>query len=124
MYQSIQRLPVINENPTARFAMNRLDFGASEESNEPLSAPPYELSQENGAFNIFFNMYGIPESGIRVGLDTESNRFTVFAEREKRNFTDQFLWVFSLPMNVDLNSAQTFYKEGVVQFNFPKRIAC
>ena len=123
MHQSIQRLNVANENPSARFAMNRLEFGVSEEASEPLSAPPYEFSQENGAYNIYFNMYGIPESGIRVGMDPESNKFTVFAEREKRNFTDQFLWVFSLPSNVDLNSALTFYKKGVVQFNFPKRLA-
>ncbi|MGZ6434436.1 MAG: Hsp20/alpha crystallin family protein [Pseudobdellovibrionaceae bacterium] len=123
MHQSVQQLPVTNENSIARFAMNRLEFGVSEQSNHPLSAPPYELSEEDGAFNIYFNMHGIPESGIRLGLDLESQRFTVFAEREKPNFTDQFLWVFSLPANVDLGLVQTYYKKGVVQFNFPRRLA-
>lgn len=123
MQQSIQRLPIAHENPTAKFAMSRLNFGVSEEPNDPLSAPPYELSQEHDAYNIYFNMYGIPETDIRVGLNPESNKFTVFAEREKRTFTDQYLWVFSLPSSADVESVQTFYKKGVVQFLFPKRMA-
>ncbi len=123
MQLNIQRMNVTNENPTAKFAMSRLNFGVTEEANDPLSAPPYELIQENDAYNIYFNMYGIPETDIRVGLDQKTNRFTVFAEREKRTFTDQYLWVFSLPVSADVESLQTFYKKGVVQFMFPKRIA-
>lgn len=123
MQQSIQRLKVTSENPTAKFAMSRLEFGAPDEVADPLSAPPYEFLQESDAYNIYFNMYGIPEKDIRVGLDPNSNKFTVFAEREKRNFTDQYLWVFSLPSCADVESVQTFYKKGVVQFMFPKRMA-
>lgn len=123
MQQNIQRLTVSNETPKAKFAMSRLNFGATEEAQDPLSAPPYEFSQENNAYNIFFNMYGIPESDIRIGLDPESNQFTVFAERDKRTFTDQYLWIFSLPASADVELVQTFYKKGVVQFVFPKRFA-
>lgn len=76
MHQSIQRLPVVNDKPTARFAMSRLEFGVSESANDPLSAPPYEFSHEDGSYNILFNMYGIPESGIKVGIDPDSQRVT------------------------------------------------
>lgn len=101
--------------------MNRLGFGPSESSAAPLSAPPYELSQDRNLYKICFNMYGIPETAIRVGVDSEAQRFTVFAERDKKEYTDQFLWIFSLPSNVDLDSVESFYKNGVVQFNFPKK---
>ena len=123
MQQIIQRRSATNNGPTAKFAMNRLNFGVSEKPNDPLSSPPYEFSQENDAYNIYFNMYGIPESDIRIGLDPKLNSFTVFAQREKRNFTDQYLWVFALPSTAEVESLKTFYNKGVVQFMFPKRMA-
>jgi HSP20 family molecular chaperone IbpA len=101
--------------------MSRVQNGLPVKSSLPISAPPYELAQDEKAFDLYFNMYGIPESGIRIGVDQKEKSFTVFAEREKQNFTDQFLWVFSLPQSIDVNSVETFYKKGTVQFHFPKK---
>lgn len=121
MQLSVQRLPVSSESAFAKFAMSRLEFGVGEDAAAPLSAPPYEFIQDGDFYSICFNMYGIPETDIRVAADSWTQKFTVFAERQKKDFTDQFLWVFSLPSNVDLDSVESFYKKGVVQFNFPKK---
>ena len=122
MQQSHHHVKVNNKNLNSKFAMSRLKFGTPDQSPDPIAAPPYECFQENGAYSIYFNMYGIRESDIRVGLNNETNQITIFAQREKQNFTDQFLWVFSLPANADLNSVQSLYKKGVVQFSFPQVI--
>ena len=107
----------------ARFAMDRLQFGVQEGSVEPISAPPHTLIQEDGSYSVLFNMYGVPESKIKFGLDFEKRRLTVFAEKEAKTFTDQFLWVFALPNKADLNSLETHYKKGVVEFRFQKRLS-
>ena len=123
MHQTNHQLKVTNQFPKARFAMSRLEYGKSEVPAGPLSAPPYEFSESADSCNIYFNMFGIPESKIRTGFDDKANRFTIFAERENPKFTDQYLWVFSLPTDVNLNSVQTFYKNGAIQFTFPKQMA-
>lgn len=105
---------------SARFAMNRLEFGVQEAEINPLSAPPYEISQDCENFNVLFNMQGIPPSKIKFGLDTERRRITIFAEREQKMFTDQFLWVFSLPDNADLDSMETDYMNGLMQVKLPR----
>jgi HSP20 family molecular chaperone IbpA len=109
-----------NENPNAKFAMNRLEFGLPSEQREPLTSPPYEFNMDEEAYHIYFNMFGISESAVKLGLDVTKNSFTVFAEREKKYYTDQFLWVFSMPANADLNAVESYYNNGVVQFRFPK----
>jgi HSP20 family molecular chaperone IbpA len=112
------------KNEIAKFAMNRIEFGL-DCSELPLSAPPYEILMDSNGYSICFNMLGIPERGIRTMADAKEQRFTIFAEREKNDFTDQFLWVFSLPDTLDMKSVESFYSNGVVQFNFSqRRMAC
>lgn len=120
MRQYIQSISINKFNPTARFEMNRLENRNSLSTNPPLAAPPYEFSQTDRACDIYFNMHGIPKSGIRVCFAPETQKFTVFAEREKENFTDQFLWVFSMPIDIDMASVKTRYESGAVQIHFAK----
>lgn len=117
----MQHEVVQKDCPKARFAMNRMEFGVPEtEASEAISAPPYEFAHRKDGYDVYFNMFGIPESNIKLNLEPDSHTMTVFAQREKTNFIDQFLWVISLPDNADLRKVCTLYKKGVVQISFPK----
>ena len=123
MQQGCYDLNTRHQHSKARFAMDRLQFGVQESSLLPISAPPYDLLQDKEGYSILFNMFGIPESKIKISLDAEKKRLTIFAERQEKNLTDQFLWVFALPPSADPNSLETYYKNGVVQFKFQKHFS-
>ena len=91
-------------------------------SNQNPVLPSYSIRETDEVFQIVFDLKEeLLQSRLTAFLSSDKKRLHVMGEREHFDSTDEFLWIFSLPKNVDPSLIEVERRDSTFLIQIPKQ---